>query len=108
MVIKTKEGIKTMNKKVVVIHRENQPVEVLEVKTFTDLDDFREFCKIAELNRKAQEEKKAEEQRKKDQLISDALGYLSDKLDRANLEIDLLRGRISNEEYEERIKEENE
>lgn len=89
-----------MDKKVVVLYEQDKPVKVLELKTFTDsktLDAFKIVCKenFAEIEK--QKLAKAEEKEKEQKKITDTILHDVTLL---NLEVKLLRGLISEEDYE--------
>ena len=89
-------------KKAVVITTNGVITDVIEVKTFVTPNEYIAFVKKAQENKAKleQERKEAEDAYKKD--IEYRFNRLCKDLVLANLEIDLLRGRITEEQYEER------
>lgn len=94
-----------MNKKVIILHDEKSkcPIKVLEVKTFTDYEDYQKFVELANENY----ERITAEREAKKLAKEDALNERLERYERAvaelSLEVDLLRGRITEEEYNERM-----
>ena len=94
-----------MNKKVVVVHEDGKIVDVLEVRTFTDPEDYNTFIKLAKFNREELKKEREEELQKIRNELKEKTDEFSKCLGMHKLEIDLLRGRIDDEEYEERMNE---
>lgn len=91
-----------MNKKAVFITQDGKLVDVLDVKTITEVDDFNKLVRDAETNRQSILERKNKEEQVKQNLLNKRLEKLELGLNLASLEIELLRGQITEEEYEER------
>ena len=94
-----------MNKQVIIIYNENQPVQVCEVRTFVNPKDYEEMCKVAKENFEKQENERLAEERDYRSKVEKELLKQQKTIELLTLEIDLLRGKITEEEYEERKQE---
>lgn len=94
-----------MNKQVIIIYNENQPVQVCEVRTFVNPKDYEEMCKIAKENFEEQENERLAEERAFRVKVENELFKQEKTIELLTLEVDLLRGKITEEEYEGRKQE---
>ena len=92
-----------MNKKVIVLCKHNMPVEVLELKTFTDYKEYQEYLDAVKENALNVAEHEYEEEQRKQTETNNRFVALEIRAEKLELEVDLLRGRITEEEYNERI-----
>ena len=94
-----------MNKQVIIIYRDNKPVQVCEVRTFVNPKDYEEMCKVAKENFEKQENKRLAEERDFRVKVKNELFEQHKTIELLSLEVYLLRGKITEEEYEERKQE---
>ena len=94
-----------MNKQVIIIYRDNKPVQVCEIKSFVDPKHYEEMCKVAKENFEKQENERLAEERAFRVKVENELFKQQKTIELLTLEVDLLRGKITEEEYEERKQE---
>ena len=94
-----------MNKQVIIIYRDNKPVQVCEVRTFVNPKDYEEMCKIAKENFEKQENERLAEEHDFRVKVENELFKQQKTIELLTLEVGLLRGKITEEEYEERKQE---
>lgn len=94
-----------MNKKVIILKEDGKIVDVCEVVTFTDFAEYKKVVDEAKKNKEEIEKAKAESQAHRDKVIDGSIVDLQDNLIARGWEIDMLRGKITEEEYERRVNE---
>lgn len=92
-----------MNKKAILIKENDVVVDVIGISTFTDPADFIKKVEEAKQNKERIEHEKEVNKQMHEDALHNRLSRLESSLEQAHLEIDLLRGRITDEEYEERM-----
>ena len=94
-----------MNKKAVVITTNGIITDVIEVKTFVTPEEYLSFVKKAKENKAKLEQQRLESESAYKKSVEDQFGEIIKGLNFLSLEVDLLRGKITEEEYEERKQE---
>ena len=94
-----------MNKQAIIIYRDNKPVQVCNVVSFVDLKNYEEICKVANENFEKQENERLAEERAFRVKVENELFKQQKTIELLTLEVDLLRGKITEEEYEGRKQE---
>lgn len=94
-----------MNKKAVVITTNGVITDVIEVKTFVTPEEYITFVKKAKENKAKLEQERLEAENEYKKAVKNELAECRTLIWLLSLEVDLLRGKITEEEYEERKKE---
>lgn len=94
-----------MNKKAVVITTNGVITDVIEVKTFVAPEEYLTFVKKAKENKAKLEQERLEAEEAKENKIKEDIKDLEYFYKMLWLDVKLLRGEITEEEYEERKKE---
>ena len=94
-----------MNKKAVVITTNGVITDVIEVKTFVTPEEYLSFVKKAKENKAKLEQERLETESAYKKSVDDQFGEIIKGFNFLSLEVDLLRGKITEEEYEERKQE---
>lgn len=92
-------------KKVIFLTSNGKIIDVLDVKTVDSYEDYKKLVDEAKLNKKELEAQKENERIKKETDLNNRIEELYHNVQLANLEISLLRGKITEEEYNERMEE---
>lgn len=93
-----------MKKEVVFIIEESKIVDVLDVKTIVSNEQFGKFLKEAQENKKAIEERKTKLHNDQQTKLNEKLQKMENSIGLLTLEVSLLRGRITEEEYQNEVK----
>lgn len=91
-----------MNKKAVVITTNGVITDVIEVKTFVTPEEYINFVKKAKENKAKLEQERLEAEEAKENKIKEDIKDLEYFYKMLWLDVKLLRGEITEEEYEER------
>lgn len=94
-----------MNKKAVVITTNGVITDVIEVKTFVTPEEYIDFIKKAKENKAKLEQERLEAENEYKEAVKNELAECRTSILLNALDIDLLRGKITEEEYEERKQE---